>query len=472
MIICPSIAPKTIDEAVVKLQSFSSDELVEVRVDGIPGLNLRKLLRQPRPKVIITNRKKDEGGKFIGSITEQSEILANAIEYGAEYIDVEYSWGKDFIASIQSKAGQTKVICSYHNFENTPDNLIKMYNSLRKTHVEIIKIATMANDITDNKKIFNLLQRAKADRQNIIALCMGEYGEISRTLSGIHGGYLSFASLTSREVTADGQITTEDMKTIFRADRLDCKTKIFGLLGNPVKHSQGIYFHNERFALNRLNAVYVNFLVTNLKSFLGSYRDDITGLSVTMPFKQEIVKYIDTLDRNISDLKIVNTVIKKKKKLIGYNTDLTAISTILKKYINVKKKNVVVLGTGSIARTMAYASITNKANTTIVGRNRNKAKSLADEFGCQWTTLDNLTSVNTDVLMNGTLVGMKGTKKIRLVPLKFFKKEMIVFDAIYNPTMTTLLHDAVQAGCRIINGLELFNRQAEIQSKLFMDCCR
>jgi 3-dehydroquinate dehydratase/shikimate dehydrogenase len=469
MIICPSISPKSMNDAIEVLQNFSIEDIVEIRIDRIPDLNLKRLLRTPRPKVIITNRCKDEGGSFSGTALEQLEILSEAIKLGAEYVDIEFSWGAKIIQQILSIARQTKVICSYHNYKETPHNLKTVYNAIREINPDIIKIATMANDISDNKLIFNLLQFAKQYRQPKIAFCMGELGQISRILTGAHGGYLSFASLSDNDVTAPGQLSFEEMTTVFNANSIDKKTKIFGLIGNPVKHSQGIYYHNASFKRKKVNAVYVNFLVTNLKHFMKVFRHDFSGFSVTMPFKSEIVDYIDKIDDSAAHLNAVNTIINRRNKLIGYNTDFMAISSILEKKISVRNKNVIVLGTGAISKTMAYAAILNGANVTIVGRSIGKAKLIGDQLGCNATTFDKLIFLNANVLMNGTSVGMKGTKKIRLVPLKFYQKDMTVFDAVYNPAITSLLHDALASGCKIITGKELFEKQAMLQSNLFME---
>lgn len=469
MKICTSIAPISMDDAITKLHSDSNNYLVEMRIDGIQNLNLKRLLRRPRPEVIVTNRRKNEGGKFDGTASDQFEIFSQAIEYGTEYIDVEFSWGKKFIRQILAHSHNTKVICSYHNFRNTPHNLETTYRKMRQTGSHILKIATTANDINDNKIIFDLLKQSRKDRQKLITLCMGESGEISRILAGKVGCYLTYASLTKKDKTADGQLTYDELKNIYRADKLNSRTKIFGLVGNPVKYSRGFYYHNKRFATQHLNAVYVYFWADDLKNFMNAFQDDISGLSVTMPFKQEIVNYLDKIDDDVNRLNIVNTVVQQKGKLIGYNTDLPAITAVLKKQTTLKKKNVVILGTGATAKTMAFAAIMDSANITIVGRTPSKAKSLADEFKCKWTTIENLSSLDADILMNGTSVGMTGTKKIRLVPLKFFRKGMIVFDAVSDPIMTTLLHDAIERGCRIITGVEFFECQAQLQSKLFIE---
>lgn len=470
MKLCLSIAPNSMREALRILQEHrTTSELIEVRIDGIRDLNLAQLLRQPRPKLVITNRKIDEGGKFTGSSNHQYEILSEAIRLDAEFVDIEYSWGEKFIKNLLSHSNKTKIICSYHNFVKTPDNLESQYQRMRKTRAHILKIATTANDITDNKLIFDLLKQSRKDRQKLIALCMGEAGQISRILGSRFGNYLTYVSITDKGKTANGQLTYDELKNLYRANKINHRTKVFGLVGNPVKHSKGIYFHNKIFLKKQLNAVYVNFVVDDITEFLSKFRNIFTGLSITMPFKEKIVHQLDEIEIKAVRLEVINTIINRNGKLIGFNTDLPAIVSLLKKRTNLRGKNVIVLGTGATAKTMAFVALMHNSNTTIVGRNPKKTEILAQELGCEWTTLDNLHSLTPDILMNGTSVGMKENEQNNIVTKSFLKKGMLVFDAVYNPVMTPLLHDAVETGCNIITGLELFEKQAQLQSKLFIE---
>ena len=235
-----------------------------------------------------------------------------------------------------------------------------------------------------------------------------------------------------------------------------------------MAQSKGIYLHNAIFQRSSVNAVYVNFLVNDLASFLGTYRDMVSGLSVTMPFKQSILPLLDETDSEVSELDAVNTVIARKGKLIGYNTDLPAIVTLLQKRTTLRHKEVVILGTGATAKTMAYATMLNGARVTLVGRSAPKAEALAATLGCGSAPLSALGSLQPDILMNATPVGMAPDTKSTLVPHTLFRREMIVFDAVYNPPMTPLLLEAEAAGCRIITGVEFFNQQAELQSNIFL----
>ena len=294
---------------------------------------------------------------------------------------MDISIGEKTIKEIIKKQNKTKTIISFHNFKKTDKKeIIKKYNQIKKLNPDIIKIATFANSINDNLVIFNLIKKAKKENIKIIALCMGEYGEISRILSPIFGAELTFGSLKEGKESAPGQITADALKNIYRINKLKNKNpKIFGLVGNPVHHSKGIIFHNGLFSKLNLNNIYVNFLVDDINSFIKNYKKIINGLSITIPFKRKIISQIDKIDPISKKIGAVNTVIKKNEKLIGYNTDMTGAIKSINSKIKIKGKKVLMLGAGGVARAIGYGIIKEKGKMTILNRTAKKAEKLAKE---------------------------------------------------------------------------------------------
>ncbi len=477
MMICLSIRPTTMPEALRRLREVPrGTDLVEVRIDSLEDLDLARLLAKPRPKVIITNRRRDEGGSFEGTGARQLELLGEAAARGAEFVDIEMQWGRPVVKALVEGAGATRVICSHHNFQRTPATLIRTYEGMRSTGAHVLKIVTTALDICDNRVMFDLLRRARRERQPLIAFSMGEKGEIGRILGGAQGSFLGYAARTPAECTAPGQLTFEAMTRLFRAGRLDRRTKVFGLIGNPVRQSRGIFYHNRAFIRNGRNAVYVNLLVDDLDRFLHEFGDFFAGYSVTMPFKKEIVSHLDRIDPVARALGVVNTVIRRKGALAGTNTDLPAVSALLKQKINLRGKRVLVLGSGATARTMACAALAGGARPTIVGRNSEKTELAARDIGSEWGTFDRLSDQNFDVIMNGTPVGMRSpgvadANRSLLVPPSLLRPGTVVFDAVYDPPITPLLRAAQRRQCRVITGKQLYLRQALLQSRMFLDSC-
>ncbi len=189
-----------------------------------------------------------------------------------------------------------------------------------------------------------------------------------------------------------------------------------------------------------------------------------------MPLKERIIPFLDSIDPAVSSLRTINTVIKKKNSFIGYNTDYMALVDLLNRRTSLKGKHVLILGTGGTARAMICAAVSDGASVTVLGRSHKKAESLAQEFSCQWDLLGNIGLHRCDILMNATSVGMTANNSSpdSLVPKKFLNRKMIVLDAVYTPPITPLVRHARATGCSVITGEELFERQASIQSQLFM----
>jgi shikimate dehydrogenase len=137
---------------------------------------------------------------------------------------------------------------------------------------------------------------------------------------------------------------------------------------------------------------------------------------------------------------------------------------ILRTKTSVKGREVVVLGTGATATTMAFAARELGGKVRILGRNPEKARSLAGRFNLQWAPLDNMENVSCDLLMSAI-----PSQPSPIVPAKFLRAGMTVFDAVYQPPLTPLLESAMSAGCKVISGLELFTSQARMQSQLFLE---
>jgi len=183
-------------------------DVLELRVDYLSNPDLAKIIKTRSKPVIITNRKRDEGGKFSGTEAERLNILEEAVDLGVDYIDLEWSCGQNVLNRFKDlvRETHTRIICSWHNFHHTPEDLRALYTSIQSSGVDVVKIVTQAKSINDNLKIFDLIFQAQKEGQDIIALCMGVYGEISRVLTPLLGAYLTFGSLQKGKESAPGQI--------------------------------------------------------------------------------------------------------------------------------------------------------------------------------------------------------------------------------------------------------------------------
>ena len=467
--LCISITEKTTERIIEAINSDSYGDLYEIRYDLAEKADLKRIISSVKTQkpLLITNRRKSEGGNFSGSESERISILETAIRLRADYIDIEFSSGKQAIQMLKALAkktsAKTKIILSYHNFKETPENIDEIYSKMKKENCDIIKIVTYANSINNNLKIFNLLQQKK----NLIAFCMGERGQLSRIFCNMKGSFMTYASISDGKESASGQITAKTLKDIYKIDSLNRKTKIYGLVGNPVSESKGYLIHNKCFQKLGLDNVYVNFLVDDVDDFFSGYKEFFSGLSVTMPHKQVVMKYLDDIDESAKKINAVNTIEVKNGKLIGHNTDVYGAIQSIKDKTTIKGKNCLMLGAGGVARAIAYGVLTEGGKLFVSDSDENKARGFADEFKCKYIPISEIKKINCEVLINATPIGMFPNVDSCVIEENLLKKDMVVFDVVYNPAETKLIRMAKKKGCKVVYGLDMFIYQAVKQFELW-----
>jgi len=244
--------------------------------------------------------------------------------------------------------------------------------------------------------------------------------------------------------------------------------EVFALFGDPVAHSLSPLMHNAAFNQMGLDAVYVAFRVTDLrKAILGIKGLNMKGVSVTIPFKTEVMGYLDGLDESARRIGAVNTIVNRGGRLYGYNTDWIGLVTELQDSMEMKGKRFAILGAGGAARAAIFAVLSQGGIPLILNRTVEKGRSLASEFGCDFRPLWDIQVVEADCLINTTPVGMmpdSGRSPLPGVPLARFKW---VMDVIYNPFKTKLLRDAEEAGCSVLPGVGMFVHQGAEQIRLW-----
>lgn len=226
MRICIPITAENTETAVRKMRrpyrfSGVSELILELRIDCIRDLHLETILSQKRGKVIVTNRRAEEGGRFAGTEEERVKTLRQAAALGADYVDIEASTDRNLISELKREIAdsqnQAKLIISYHNVLSTPSEraLRQKLEMCGEWAPAIVKIVTMAGSVEDNLTILRLIPNARRKGLEIIAFCMGSAGRISRIMSPLLGAYLCFAAAGRSEATAPGQMEARDMLRVF-----------------------------------------------------------------------------------------------------------------------------------------------------------------------------------------------------------------------------------------------------------------
>lgn len=446
-------------------------KLVELRLDFIRRpVNMQRILaNRPDCSVMATVRRPEDGGKWERSEADRLGLLRTAIAAGVEYVDLERD-----IADKIPRYGKTKRVISYHNFEETPDDLPSIYESMKKQDPDVIKIVTMANSPLDNFKLHELSQDADVPT---VAFCMGEMGMPSRILCGKFGSPFTFAAFNKDRHIAPGQLSFKQMAHDYQYANISPSTKILGVIADPVGHSLSPRIHNACLRDAKRNMVYLPFRVSSehLEAFMDRCREfGVVGLSVTIPHKEKILKHINVLDENVVGIRACNTVVFKGENAIGHNTDCDAALYSLKQEIHSEDPDkpfidfrALILGAGGVARAIGYGLVRGGAKVTICARDYRKAESLANSLKCKSLDWPARAKHDCDAVINATSMGMHPEVNESPFDTEWFEKHQIAFDAVYNPENTLFIKQAKEAECRIITGVDMFVRQAAAQYKLF-----
>lgn len=484
--ICIPILARSNEEMLQMMQEAAPEaDLLELRIDGLAEPDLPRLFAARKRPVIVTDRPAEEGGLYAGTEARRLQLLEEAASLGADYIDIELSAARRFLGK------GAKRIVSFHDFRGMPADLSAIRRQLIEAGADVTKIAIMANDVMDNIPIFNLLEAAsREDQVPTIALCMGEAGLISRILSPKFGGFLTYAAPTVNgrlRPSGPGQISVRRLKEEFRYRKITRSTAIYGVIGNPIGHSLSPAIHNAAYDEAGVDAVYVPFLVKDVRPFVPAFRAiGVKGFSVTIPHKEAALLAADEVDAIARRVGAANTLYERGGKLRATNTDCEAAVGALEKALASQagapqgplllNKRVVVIGAGGAARAMVFGLVEHGANVIIVNRTRERGERLAREVneigpgspgtGCRSEGIEALTTVEFDVLCNLTSIGMHPDVDATPVPREVLKPQHVVFDAVYNPLETRLLREAREMGCTTVPGLDWFIGQAAAQFEL------
>lgn len=251
---------------------------------------------------------------------------------------------------------------------------------------------------------------------------------------------------------------------------IDSFTNLYGVFGNPVRHSKSPVIHNFAFQYHNINAVYLAFEPQGIAAGIKAIKTlDIKGASVTLPFKESIMEHLDWIDEDAAAIGAVNTVLNKEGFLQGFNTDYKAAVEPLK-LLGIKGKKVCILGAGGAAQAVAFGIFKEKGHLVIVNRNKKKGETLAEKYNADFSPLDdknNIQKIRPDILINTTPVGMSPNILDLSFPLDHLNPETIVMDIIYTPLKTRLLNEAQLKGCTTIDGLVMFLHQGAHQFRLW-----
>lgn len=256
--------------------------------------------------------------------------------------------------------------------------------------------------------------------------------------------------------------------------QINGSTELFGIIGNPVRHSLSPVMHNAAFASLGMNRVYVPMPVNNVEQAMSGLRGlGFRGVSVTVPHKEAVIPFLDELDPVADKIGAVNTLLLRhdhegRTIVQGFNTDwLGANAALAAANIELHGKRVVVAGAGGAAKAVGFGLIEAGAELVITNRTAESGQELAQWLGCEFIALDDLAWVTADVFINTTSVGMEPNTEGIIIPPPLLPKFTAVMDIVYAPLETHLLREAKAAGCRTVDGLAMLLYQGAEQFRIW-----
>ena len=468
-------------------------DVVELRFDCLEAGQLTRALEsidalldsQPQP-FIFTLRHAAHGGRVKLDAAERVQfwsrlrsLLAARSRAGKSvaenYVDLELD--------MDSAAGAPEtfdelcgVICSLHDFRGAPDDLEELYGQMAATGARVVKIAVTANDATDCIAVFRLLERARRDGRDTVALAMGEAGILTRILGPSRGAAFTYGALDDAQRTAPGQVGAEELRRLYRVHSVRHETLVCGLVGSPVAHSLSPHIHNAAFAARGIDAVYIPLEVSDLRAFVrrmvaprGREFDwNLRGLSVTAPHKSAVIEHLDWTEPKAREIGAVNTLVVVGGELRGYNTDAEASLAPLRGEIDLSAARVAVIGAGGAARALLWELREAGARATLFARDAARAGETARQFDAAPAPLGGARFDGFDLVVNATPLGTRGPMEGETpAAARQLRGARFAYDLVYNPRETRFLREAREAGCRTLGGLPMLVAQAAAQFKLW-----
>jgi 3-dehydroquinate dehydratase/shikimate dehydrogenase len=254
-------------------------------------------------------------------------------------------------------------------------------------------------------------------------------------------------------------------------------TEIYGIVGFPLKATYSPRIFNTVFSHEKTNAVYVPFPADNLNTFLELASElGIKGLSVTIPYKEEILPYLVGRSEKATSIGACNTLVKGPNGWMGYNTDAAGFSDSLLSFIGKKDlrgRKITIIGAGGAAKAAAFEVYRLKGKALILNRTLARARNLAEPYRFAWAAFDSRSAVlmekYSDIIIQASPVGMAPDTENNPIEFYKFSGREVVMDFIYEPQKTICLKRAEEAGCKILNGSDMLHRQARYQYAYYMN---
>ncbi len=434
-------------------------------------------------ELLVTLRNKADGGLFSGTEEELSEKYRLVVAKLSAFIPSFYIDIAEPHLSLARELKGTghKVLLSFHDFNGLPDNLEDRLNFIIAKGF-IPKAACMLNSTSDLVGLIKVADSLRGKEK--VLLGMGVVGLPTRILQERMGSLWSYASCEPVQ-TQLGQLSPQTMCELYQYYHINKTTRINGVIGNPIMHSKSPVIHNGGYKRDKINAVYLPFLVDDLFTFqeLAALLP-IYGLSITIPFKEEFISFLTKINPEVKAIGACNTAVRSQNEngsvsWEGFNTDYLGFANPLKEWLkngtdNNKNRCAAVIGAGGAARGVVWALHMLGFHVHIFNRTKETALLLAKELGEAGVDalgygLSDLKEYSGQftVVAQTSSAGMGKMSDLDPSEGYSFSGDEIAFDIVYDPEETLFMKRAKEAGCKVLGGLAMLESQAKGQYMLF-----
>ena len=450
-LLCETVTGATMRELLAARDAATAADMVELRLDGVRDVDVAGALRGRRMPAVVTCRAAWEGGRFDGSEDERRAMLRQALEAGAEFVDVEWRAGFDDVIAVDPR----RAVVSFHDFTGIPTGLDDRVAAMRRTGAGTIKLAYAAHRLSDTLPL-----RAIGDEGGAVVVGMGEPGVPSRLLAARYGSRWTFAG----QAVAPGQMPAARMRHTFRFGTIGPRTRLFGVVSRTAMHSLSPVMHNAAFAAAGLDAVYVPLTTDDFGDFLayaGAMGFEVA--SVTIPFKLDALEAAAVKEPIAAAVGAANTLRRQGAGWAATNTDVDGFLAPLEDLAPnaIVGMRASVLGAGGSARAVVAALVARGVRVTVHARRVAQAADVAAAFGAAAASMPPARG-SWDLLVNCTPLG--GGNRRQESPMAGEPLDgRAVYDLTYGDGDSALIADARQAGCVVLDGLPMLIAQAERQ---------
>ncbi len=469
--ICISLAAPANSTMRTLLEQAATEpgDLHELDLDAVAEpVDVETLVKASTRPVVAGCLSREAGGNFNGTAAERRDILLRAARAGAGYIKAEAA----DIPFLSGKTAPALLIATLVDTVCTPAKLFHQVNVLAALPADWVGFTTTHRRMEDGIRVLEAISQCP---KPCFGDAVGEGALVTRVLGLAYGSRFVRAHLEPAGRESDStRPSARDLAGLYRVRELTKDTPVYGLLGYPLSQSRSFRLHNRAFARLGLDAVHIPFQCESAEDFFSIIPGAINlrGLSVTMPHKPAALKWADCANEFARRIGAANTLTLTEKGWYASNTDCSGAFESVKAAtsaagVNLTGLHALILGAGGTTRAVGLALTLLGCRVTVSARNMDKAWDVAGQMGWDVEEWEEAPHGNWDLVANTTSVGMYPDLEATPFPSGLWRESMIAFEAIHNPQETRFLRDAAEAGCLVIDGVDMYLRHAADQFRLW-----